>query len=150
MEISFTTLAQEQQLTAINICGTPCVGNCQTCVQSNADLNAFYGLPQEETTAAPEPVEVQVMAPAGDENPEDEALEVARGMDALQEALRSGEDYDEDEEEDEEDEDRYGCHCLDCVNRDVPGWINYDGSRNAIYEDDGGYGLDWNESGYFD
>lgn len=28
MEITFTTLAQQQQI-SINICGTPCVGDCE-------------------------------------------------------------------------------------------------------------------------
>jgi hypothetical protein len=147
MEISFTTLAQEQQL-AINLCGTPCVGDCQTCVQSNADLDAFYGLAVAEpatVVAVPEePIEVQVMAPAGDEEPEDQALEVARGMDALEEAQRSGEAY----EDDGDDDDGYrGCQCLDCLNHDDENYIPSYYDRDY---DDGGYGLDWNESGYFD
>jgi hypothetical protein len=149
MEISFTTLAQEQEQVAINICGTPCIGDCQTCVQSNADLNAFYGLasPAEESIPIAavaldipeEPVEVQVMAPTGDE--EDETLEIARARDALEEAQRPGEVYDE-----EDEYDRYGCHCLDCLNHDDD---NYRPSYYDEYEDSG-YGLDWNESGYFD
>lgn len=145
MEITFTTLAQEQQA-PINICGTPCVGDCQTCVQSNADLNTFYGLSVAEPASAVEvsegPIEVQVMAPAGDETPQEEVLEMARAMDALEEAQRSGEVYDD--RYDEEDDGYRGCHCLDCLNYGDSNYVSY-------YEDDNdGYGLDWNESGYFD
>lgn len=136
MEISFTTLSQQQEHDhiAINICGTPCVGDCRTCVQSNADLSAFYGLPQETVA------EVQMMAYAGDEESEDRALEEAKAMDQIEEAQRSGEAYDHDEGDYYEDENshEFGCHCYGCV--------NYEDERG--YDD--GYGLDWNESGYFD
>lgn len=135
MEISFTTLAQaqEQEQPAINICGLPCVGDCATCVQSNADLAAFYA-----------PAEIQMMAPAGDEEPEeDQTLEAARAMDAIEEAQRTGEAY----EYDDEDDDYRGCHCMDCLNHDDPDYIP---SYYYREDQDEGYGLDWNESGYFD
>lgn len=144
MEITFTTLAQEQQA-PINICGLPCVGNCQTCVQSNADLNAFYGVATAApaaaaAAAAAEAEEEQTAASAVAAEAEDETLEEARTMDALEEAQRSGEAYDQ-----EEDDDGYrGCQCLDCLNYGDSNYVPY-------YEDDNdGYGLDWNESGYFD
>lgn len=130
----------------VGVCGLPCVGDCQTCTQSNADLAAFFAPsepaplvapsePAEDSgPSSPEP-EVQVMAYAGDD--EDDALEVARARDAVEEAQRSGEAYDED--------DYRGCQCLDCLNEGDPNYTRY-------YDDydDGGYGLDWNESGYFD
>lgn len=118
--MEFTTLEQ-QNLSAINICGTPCVGDCGTCVQSNADLNAFYGVVEPEAAA--------------DES-QNSILEAARERDFVEEAQRSGEAYDYDEEDDYR-----GCHCIDCLNYDYP--------EDDRYNDDG-YGLDWNESGYFD
>jgi len=118
--MEFTTLAQ-QNLSAINICGLPCVGDCGTCVQSNADLNAFYGVVEPEAAA--------------DES-QNSILEAARERDFVEEAQRSGEAYDYDEEDDYR-----GCHCMDCLNYDYP--------EDDRYNDDG-YGLDWNESGYFD
>ena len=120
MEITFTTLSQELDQSAINICGTPCVGDCDTCVQSNADLSAFYGLPQEPATE-------------GEEDSENRVLEEARAMDQIEEAQRSGEAYDYEEEEYH----GFNCHCDTC--------LSYEDDR---YDD--GYGLDWNESGYFD
>jgi len=145
---------------AVGVCGFPCVGDCNTCEQSGRDLEAFYA---PEAAAAPVevvvhasdacasveggnsavtidmaegPIEVHVMAYAGDD---DGALDVARAMDALDEAQRSGEAY-------EYAEDEYrGCHCLDCLNHDDPDYRPYYDD-----EDDGGNGLDWNESGYFD
>ena len=127
---------------AVGVCGFPCMGDCRTCTQSNADLDAFYGIAVAEPAAAPivepvsasvegsgpsdaeEPVEAQQMAYAGDES-QNSALEVARAMDALEEAQQNGEayEYDEDYYDERDDyDDRY----------------------------DDGYGLDWNESGYFD
>lgn len=68
---------------------------------------------------------------------EDTALEIARVMDALEEAQRCGELYDQGDEQ---------CQCFGCLNADV-----YDDRCDDRYdEDDGGAGLDWNESGYFD
>lgn len=140
---------------AVGVCGFPCVGDCQTCTQSNADLAAFFGVAQEPLSvvmaaevsasvegsgpSAAEPEsepEVQVMAYAGDE---DSALEVARAMDALDEVQRSGEAYDYDEYDGD-------CECLECRTGHVP--ENWHDDRDDDYDD--GYGLDWNESGYFD
>ena len=131
--MEFTTLEQ-QNLSAINICGTPCVGDCGTCVQSNADLNAFYGVADAEPVpvAAPEP---EAPVGAADQS-QNSILEAARERDFVEEAQRSGEAYDYDEEDDYR-----GCHCMDCLNYDYP--------EDDRYNDDG-YGLDWNESGYFD
>jgi hypothetical protein len=93
-----------------------------------------------------EPIEVQVFANAGDESQED-ALEVARTLDAIEEAKRSGELYEQEEKYDEYD--AHGCHCLDCLNHDDPDYDPY--YADERYNDDGyGGGLDWNESGYFD
>lgn len=130
----------------VGVCGLPCVGDCQTCTQSNADLAAFFGPsePAPVVTAAEASASVEGSGPSAaephPEGDEDGALEVARAMDALDEAQRSGEAYDY-----EEDEDDYrGCQCLDCLNHDDPNYTRY------YEDDDGGYGLDWNESGYFD
>lgn len=133
----------------INICGTPCPGTCGTCVQSNADLAAFYAV-----DVPAEPIEVVVMASAADETQaewEEQEL-AARARDEIEAAVRSGEafDYDaadnRDDDEDDEDEHR-GCQCLDCLNADDQNWIP---SYDDRYDDDGDCGLDWNESGYFD
>lgn len=133
MEITFTTLAQQQQI-SINICGTPCVGDCGTCVQSNADLSAFYGLPQEPAT------EVQVMAYAGDEDSENHVLEEAKAMDQIEEAQRSGEAFDHGDED---------CDCLECRTGYNPE-LWFDDREDDRYNDYDNCGLDWNESGYFD
>jgi len=149
---------QEEQADAVGVCGFPCMGDCQTCTQSNADLDAFFGGPAEVAvvvaeepapgpapapivseasasvegvgpTYAEESVEVHHIIHARDAS-QDSALEAARAMDAIEEAQVSGEAYEYDEY------DAYGCHCHDCLNYDDEG--------------DDGYGLDWNESGYFD
>jgi hypothetical protein len=120
MEITFTTLEQQLEQSDINICGTLCVGDCHTCVQSNADLRAFYGLPQEPAT------EVEVMA--AESQRQTSVLEAAEALDAVEEAQRSGEAYDYD----------YDCECDECL---------YDDRDD--YEDDN-CGISWNESGYFD
>ena len=91
--------------------------------------------------AASEPVELQIFVPAGDESQED-PLEIARVLDAVEEARRSGEAADHGDEQQEQEYteyDAYGCQCLEC--------LNYDDRYN---DDDYGGGLDWNESGYFD
>ena len=157
--------SQEDRAEAVGVCGFPCVGDCSTCVESEAALTAFFAEPvaaaaepaePDPVVAAPivseasasvegsgpsyaeEPVEGQQMAYAGDES-QNSALENARAMDALEEAQRSGEAYDDAEEE------YRGCNCLDCLNHDDPDY------RPSYYDDqDDGYGLDWNESGYFD
>jgi hypothetical protein len=56
-------------------------------------------------------------------------------MDQMEEAQRSGEAYDYEEEEYH----GFNCHCETC--------LSYEDERDG-YDD--GYGLDWNESGYFD
>ena len=159
--------SQDERADAVGVCGFPCMGDCSTCVESDAALTAFFAQPDgvvvaaapEPAPAAPapivseasasvegsgpsyaeEPVEGQQMAYAGDES-QNSALEAARAMDAIEEAQRSGEAYD--------DADEYrGCNCLDCLNHDDPDY------RSSYYDDrDDGYGggLDWNESGYFD
>ena len=152
---------------SIGVCGFPCVGDCQTCTQSNADLDAFFGLapaaaaPAPAPAPAPEPAadvavnivsaSVEGSGPSSAEEPpysenspevivvthviepeaeteEEEVLEVARAMDQNEDAHRSGEAY--------ELEDDYSSY----DERDA-----YDYDR---YDND--YGLDWNESGYFD
>lgn len=123
----------------VGVCGFPCVGDCQTCTQSNADLEAFYASSNPLAVVASASVEgpgPSVAEPAPEGN-EDGALEVARAMDALDEAQRSGEAYDYDEYDGD-------CDCLECRTGHVP--ENWFDDR----EDDDGYGLDWNESGYFD
>jgi hypothetical protein len=138
MEFSFTTLEQQQTSVDINICGLPCVGDCGTCVQSNADLNAFYGLTAAQPVAEA-PVEVQVMVPAGDQS-QNSALEAAREVDAAEEAQRSGEAYDYEQGD---------CDCLECRMGHVPElWFSDREDDRDGYDD--GCGLDWNESGYFD
>ena len=111
----FTTLAD------INICGTVCVGNCGTCVQSNADLNAFFGLAAAD---APSDIQIQVMTPMSQTN----VLEAAEALDAIEEAQRSGEAFD------------YACECDECLYDDRDDYDDYDDNC----------GLSWNESGYFD
>jgi hypothetical protein len=134
--MEFTTLEQ-QSLSAINICGTPCVGDCGTCVQSNADLNAFYGVADAEpvVVTAPEP---EAPVGAADQS-QNSILEAARERDFVEEAKRSGEAYDYEGGD---------CDCRECQMGYAPeNWFN--DCEDDRYNDDG-YGLDWNESGYFD
>jgi hypothetical protein len=130
---------QEEQADAVGVCGFPCMGDCQTCTQSNADLDAFFGAPAEVVvvvaeepapapivseasasvegvgpTYAEESVEVHHIIHARDAS-QDSALEAARAMDAIEEAQVSGEAYEYDEY------DAYGCHCHDCLNYDDEG-----------------------------
>jgi hypothetical protein len=125
MNSLFTTLEQQTEL-SINICGTPCVGDCGTCVQSNADLTAFYEGTQADALQVfqaltfPEPIT-------------DETLEALRAQDEAEEALRSGTAFDQGDAD---------CDCLDCRYND------YEDDRFNDY--DGDCGVSWNESGYFD
>ncbi len=136
--------------TSIGVCGTPCAGNCQTCTQSEADLQAFFATEVSATQAS-----------MSDEVWE-ELQQVARARDEAEEAVRTGmiadtgEDYDgpdnRDLADDESDDGYRGCQCLDCLNHDnpdyVPSYDDYDDRQDPYY--DNGCGLDWNESGYFD
>jgi hypothetical protein len=153
---------------SIGVCGFPCDGGCGTCVESDAALTAFFA-PEappvtpveplvseasasvegsgpsttEATESAPSaPSRVGTLAVSTEE--EDRVLENARALDAVEEMIRSGEAAEvqimanagDEDDEDYDPYDAYGCHCLEC--------LNYES------QDDGGYGLDWNESGYFD
>jgi hypothetical protein len=138
--LNFVT-ALDSRTDEINICGLPCPGNCQTCVQSNADLSAFYGIaidaPPATATAAP--IEIVVMAAAGDEDLDDQAR-TARALDEVEASNRNGEWADQDDYDGD-------CDCLECRNG-----YNPDLWEDTRYNDDDYYGggLDWNESGYFD
>lgn len=150
--------------TAVGVCGFPCMGDCQTCTQSNADLQAFYA--PEIATPPTEPEAVVVRASEASASIEgassvalteeqwEEVVRASRALDEAEEAVRTGmiadtgADYDasdnRDLADDESDDGYRGCHCLDCLNHDDPDYVSY-------YDDrDDGYGLDWNESGYFD
>jgi hypothetical protein len=141
---------------AVGVCGFPCVGDCRTCVQSNADLTAFFA-----PEASASPVEPEVVIPRASEASAsiegassadltdehwEEVERAARALDEAEEAARTGiwadtgEDYDgpdraepADDEDDDYDENA----------------SYYDDRQDPYYQDDG-YGLDWNESGYFD
>jgi hypothetical protein len=110
-------------------------------VQTPSSDSSIEQATVQEVIAASEPVELQIFVPAGDESQED-PLEIARVLDAVEEARRSGEAADHGDEQQEQEYteyDAYGCQCLEC--------LNYDDRYN---DDDYGGGLDWNESGYFD
>ncbi len=141
---------------AVGVCGFPCVGDCQTCTQSAADLQTFFA----PEIAAP-PAEPEAVIPRASEasasvegassttltDDQWEELErTARARDEADEAARTGiwADNGQDYDADEDDDGYRGCHCLDCLNHDDPDYVSY-------YDDrDDGYGVDWNESGYFD
>lgn len=143
-------------LSAIGMCGTPCSGDCHTCVQSNADLQAFYA-PVEPAPALAEHVVVEVTSSTTADEAWEELQREARARDDADEVARTGiwadtgADYDAPDRanpaDDDEDDGYRGCQCLDCLNHDEDGWINSYDDRDG-YDD--GYGLDWNESGYFD
>lgn len=141
----------------VGVCGFPCVGDCQTCTQSNAELQAFYA---PELAAPPvEPETVVVRASEASASAEgvsstslsdedwEEIERAARARDEAEEAARTGmwadngQDYDgpdrtdpADDEDDDYDENA----------------SYYDDRQDPYYDDRDGYGLDWNESGYFD
>jgi len=133
--------------TAIGVCGFSCLGDCQTCTQSNADLQAFF---------APDSVVIPVVAPAltaeasasieGSSSAAEDAFTeiqvVAQARDEADEVARTGVWADSAESEYEGD-----CDCLECRTGHVPeNWFN--DREDDDYDD--GCGLDWNESGYFD
>lgn len=156
---------------SIGVCGFPCDGGCSTCVESEAALTAFFApevppvTPAEavvseasasvdgsgpSTTEATEsepsaPSRVGTLAVSTED--EDRALENARALDAVEEMIRSGEAYEVQIMADAGDEESSDCHCRECQMGYAPeNWFD-DGDDG---DDDGGYGLDWNESGYFD
>jgi hypothetical protein len=149
----------------VGVCGFPCLGDCRTCVQSNADLTAFFA---PEASASPvEPEAVVVRASEASASIEgasssaltdeqwEEVVRASRALDEAEEAARggiwadNGQDYDgPDRAEPADDDDYRGCQCLDCLNHDDQDYVPSYDDRQDDYDD--GYGLDWNESGYFD
>ena len=151
---------------AVGVCGFPCMGDCQTCTQSNADLQAFFAPEIAAPPAEPDAVipraseasasiEGSSSSTALTDEQWEEIQRTARARDEADEATRTGiwadngQDYDGPDRHnpavDDEDDDYRGCHCLDCLNHDDPDYVP------SYYDDrDDGCGLDWNESGYFD
>jgi hypothetical protein len=153
----------------VNICGFPCAGDCATCTQSSAELQAFFA-PQDHIAimvseasasaeggnSAADPSEsegtaaVMVSTSAITTEDADRALENARSLDAIDEMIRSGEAHDvalvADDDYDGE------CDCLECRTGHAPElWVDDRDDDDRGYDDyDDGHGLDWNESGYFD
>ncbi len=158
---------------AIGVCGFPCDGGCATCTQSAADLDAFFA---PDAPAAPQASEasasVEGAGPSAAEESESEGspatrvgtlavttedqernLENLRSQDAIDEMIRAGEAVEiqimvsAGDEDDEEDDD---CDCRECRLRRDPEELYVEERESSYYYNDGGYGLDWNESGYFD
>lgn len=145
---------------AVGMCGFPCVGDCQTCTQSTLTLAAFFAAEPAPHVGIPIASEASasvegVSSSAIDDETWEERERTARGRDEADEAARTGiwadngQDYDgpdrRDPADDEADDDYRGCQCLDCLNHDDPDYV-----PSYYDERDDGYGLDWNESGYFD
>jgi hypothetical protein len=110
-------------LPAINVCGFRCDGSCATCDQAEANLSEFFGAAKgvaEAEAELAEPVDLRVMAFGGDETNEE-----------MDEEMRMARAMDEMEE----------------IQR-ANAW-EYD-DRYSYNGYDEGYGLDWNDSGYFD
>lgn len=104
---------------------------------NNSTMDSSQLINAQAASDASVAVVAAVAALAIEESQEDSTLEIARVMDAIEEAQRSGEAYDQGDEE---------CQCFGCLNADV-----YDDRCDDRYDDDdNGGGLDWNESGYFD
>ena len=149
--------------TAVGVCGFPCVGDCQTCTQSAAELQAFFASEVAAPPVEPEAVITQASEASASvegassttltDDQWEELERIARARDEADETARTGiwadngQDYDgpdRHDPDDDEDDGYRGCHCLDCINHDDPDYVSY-------YDDrDDGYGVDWNESGYFD
>ncbi len=132
----------------VNLCGRICSGSCNTCVEANTNLQTFYA-----PEVASEPVEAELLAPGGDPEWDEEVL-AARARDEAEEAARTGMwadigDFDaHDNLPLEEDNNQGGGRCP-CGCEELGPWDDYD-DRQDDYYDDRNYGLDWNESGYFD
>jgi hypothetical protein len=135
--------SQEEQADAVGVCGFPCMGDCQTCTQSNADLDAFFGAPAEVVVVvAEEPAPIISEASASVEGhaaheSQTSVLEAAEALDGIEEAQRSGEAFDQGDED---------CECLECRTGYNPE-LWFDDREDDRYDN---CGLDWNESGYFD
>jgi hypothetical protein len=140
---------QEQMGTAVGICGFPCVGDCSTCTEAVANLEAFFA-PEADPAPPAEPVSVPIVSEASasaegnssSSAEEGEIEDVARARDEADEIRATGiwadtgEDYIGDNESTDSDE---SSEYYD--ERD-----DYDDR----YYDDGGYDNGWNESGYCD
>lgn len=123
----------------INICGLPCPGTCESCVTAQANLTAFYA------PEAPQPAPAVLPAPPTEDEEWEEYERAARARDEADESRRTGmwadnglADIEHRSLADDNEEDD-----------DITSWDMYDDRQDDYYEDDG-YGLDWNESGYFD
>jgi hypothetical protein len=141
---------------AVGVCGFPCIGDCRTCVQSNADLTAFFAPEASVSPAEPEAVLPRaseasasiegVSSSALTDEQWEEVERAARALDEADEAARTGiwadngQDYDGPDRSDpaDDEDDDYDENAS-----------YYDDRQDPYYHDDG-YGLDWNESGYFD
>jgi len=125
----FETRFQQTQ-SPISFCGTPCNDTCYSCTQTMTGLAEFYS--SEETTL-PAPSAPPAEAAASPEL-QSEPVEPPEVM------TYAG---------DEDDEELLHARAMDeieAMNRMV---FSYE----EDYDDDGynnGYGLDWNEGGYFD
>jgi hypothetical protein len=142
-------------VSAIGVCGYPCMGDCRTCLEAGERLEAFFapvqpvlcseasasvegsGPTAADDSETPEGTpEVQIMAYAGDD---ERHLENMRSLDLVEEMYQNAYAYDDGYGEDGYGEDGYGED-------------GYDG-EDYYYDDRDGYdegGLSWNESGYFD
>lgn len=125
----FETRFQASQ-SPLSFCGTPCNETCYSCTQTMSSLADFFRSEAAPAAAAPEP-----SAPPAAASPElraepPEVMVMAYAGD----------------EEDEELERARALDEIEAINNAVY-------SYEQDYDDDGydnGYGLDWNESGYFD
>ena len=123
----------------INICGLPCPGTCQTCVESMAHLDVFYA-----PEAAPAQPKELPTTPIEEQEEWEERARAARARDEAEESARTGMwadgladiEHRSLAEDDEED--------------DRSSYSSYDDRQDYYDEDDGGYDGGWNESGYFD
>lgn len=128
----FETRFQAAQ-SPLSFCGTPCNETCYSCTQTMSSLADFFRSDIVPAAAAPEP-----SAPPAAASPELQA-EPAELPEVMVMAYAG-------DEEDEELERARALDEIEAINNAVY-------SYEQDYDDDGydnGYGLDWNESGYFD
>ena len=138
---------------SISVCGLPCGGGCSTCVESDAALTAFFA-PEAPPFTPAEPLVSESAAPshvgtlAVTTEDQEQHVETLRNQDAGEGAeiqiLVSADDDSDSESEDD-------CDCRECrLRRDPQEWFVEERETHYYYSYNDGYGLDWNESGYFD
>jgi hypothetical protein len=145
-EIASGSRSRREEMPEVNICGMACGENCSSCSEALSSLEAFFATGPQGAETSGGPTAAQIMPSAVSAESQESTLENARNLDAIDEIARSGEAFDVSHQEDNASEG--DCDCLECRTGHVPELYFHEQEEDYGYDD--GYGLDWNESGYFD